>query len=84
MLWGKHPYEMIRETRTNPGHFREYTVDELVSIGRELEFVPIDYTIRNYFRHRGVRGWVYDAVCNFLPKGFRDGITICFQKGSAT
>ena len=79
MLKGKHPYEMIRETRTNPGHFREYTIEELVLFGRELGFVLTDYTIRNYLNHEGIGGIVYNALCNALPKRLRDGIMICFQ-----
>jgi len=35
LLFGSHPYEMLRETRSNPGHFREYTVPELRSIAAE-------------------------------------------------
>jgi 2-polyprenyl-3-methyl-5-hydroxy-6-metoxy-1,4-benzoquinol methylase len=38
---GRHPYEEIRETTQNPGHFREYTLSELRSVcfaaGFEIE-----------------------------------------------
>jgi SAM-dependent methyltransferase len=36
LLAGKNPYERIREDATNPGHFREYTADELLDYGRKL------------------------------------------------
>ena len=29
LLWGRNPYERLRLTPLNPGHFREYTLDEL-------------------------------------------------------
>jgi hypothetical protein len=32
LAMGRHPYEMIRETPTDPGHFREYTGGELRTI----------------------------------------------------
>ncbi len=80
MLVGKHPYEMIRDTRTNPGHFREYTVSELMAVSQEAGFTVTDHTIHNYFGHKGIAGRAYNALCRILPEGFRDGITICLQK----
>lgn len=35
LLLGRNPFEMIRETRTNPGHFREYTGPELSKTGED-------------------------------------------------
>jgi len=80
MLMGKHPYGMIRETRSNPGHFREYTIGELISISRGVGFVLSDYAICNYFRREGVKGIIYNVLCSVFPITFRDGITICFRK----
>ena len=34
LLMGRHPYELIREDKGNPGHFREYTAGELGDIAR--------------------------------------------------
>ena len=36
MFQGRNPYEMIRVDHNNPGHFREYTVDELEKIFIDL------------------------------------------------
>ena len=36
MLKGDNPYEMIRKDNTNPGHFREYTANELLKISQEI------------------------------------------------
>ena len=36
ILKGENPYEKIRKDNTNPGHFREYTADELQQIGRQI------------------------------------------------
>ncbi len=48
MMLGRNPFEPIRETRSNPGHFREYTGEELVAIcdtaGLECERLAyVDY-----------------------------------------
>ena len=42
MLAGKNPFELIREDVTDPGHFREYTADELRKFGRTLGFAVGD------------------------------------------
>src|SRR5262249_11818133 len=43
MLLGRNPYELIREDCTNPGHFGEYTADELcnyaASAGLAVELI---------------------------------------------
>lgn len=36
MVFGRHPFELIRENPTNPGHFREYTAAEIQRYGRQL------------------------------------------------
>lgn len=36
MVRGINPFERIRESRDNPGHFREYTMNELVALGNEV------------------------------------------------
>jgi SAM-dependent methyltransferase len=38
MLLGRHPFERIRLDRTNPGHFREYTRQELAEVARGAGF----------------------------------------------
>lgn len=90
MLRGRNPYEMIRETRIYSGHFREYTIEELISVGKEIGLVCVDYSISNYFMDVSIRQgkskWrmlkrlLYDILYNILPNTFRDGITLCFQK----
>jgi len=39
MISGRHPFELIRENPTNPGHFREYTSAELQRYGRQLGMI---------------------------------------------
>jgi hypothetical protein len=49
MLLARHPYELIREARDNPGHFREYTGDELCQLCRGAAIVPEQVIYANYW-----------------------------------
>ena len=75
LLLGRHPYEMIRVERNNPGHFREYTGAELRAIASRAGFAVSRLEAENYFS--GSARWyeTYNRVCLHLPEAFRDGIT---------
>jgi hypothetical protein len=79
LLAGHNPYEMIRETRVNPGHFREYTRYELESVARQAGFEPVETLMLNYFRYSDRNGRIYKAICDRFPPGFRDGITMALR-----
>lgn len=78
LLAGRHPYEMIREQRDNPGHFREYTADELKKAGHTAGLTAGKCSLHTYFLHPGAAGSVYRVVCRFLPGSLQDGITLVF------
>ena len=75
LLLGRNPYEMIREDTHNPGHFREYTMNELISIGQEAGLTVTRASYMNYWRSRGWRG-----VAEDLRPTFRNGLTVIFTK----
>lgn len=81
ILVGRNPQEMIRPDRINPGHFREYTIKELISIARETGCSLINYSCHNYLNGTaGIRLSLYHFICNILPSAFRDDIFICLRK----
>ena len=80
MLFGRNPYEMIRITRHNPGHFREYTIKELISVASQSGLQLVDYATCNYFDHGTISHRLYNASSRILPTDLRQGITACFQK----
>lgn len=80
MVFGKHPFDMIRENNLNPGHFREYTVSELTDIAKENGFKVKKIILGNYFVHKQLIGKLYDLVCLVLPSGFKHGITLILEK----
>lgn len=74
MLMGRHPYELIRVERNNPGHFREYTMPELLRYGLEQDLSVWRKEYCNYWAST-------NKVFNFLEKAipsFRRGITLIF------
>ena len=52
LLFGYNPYELIREDAGNPGHFREYTEEELYTYARHAGFRVEKCTRYDYFDAR--------------------------------
>ncbi len=80
LLWGRNPYERLRLTPQNPGHFREYTLDELADDAEAagLEVILSEY--RDYFPADRVQGihpvrFLLDQARRMVPS-FRAGITM--------
>jgi len=81
MLCGQNPYEMIRrESKQNPGHFREYTPQELKTIAVASGFTVHSYFTANYFRGETFGSAVFRRLQWMIPENLRDGITMCLRK----
>ena len=94
LLAGMNPYEMIREDRSNPGHFREYTARELRRLAARAGFVVVNLDRQFYFdaRHadhaedggagasRPLIGALKNVVYPLLPPFLREGITLVLRK----
>jgi hypothetical protein len=81
MLAGKSPFEPIRDSRDNPGHFHEYTAAELVGAARAAGWTPLAVRSANYFRRQGALGRVYGPLGRLLPPRLRHGITLSLKRG---
>lgn len=80
MLAGNNPYELIRENRANPGHFREYTLNELIGLAQEAGLQFYHAELHNYFQRATVKGKLIDALTGLvLPNSFKSGINIVFK-----
>lgn len=77
---GINPHDMIREEKTNPGHFCEFTAEDLrrAISAAGLEVVKVE--LENYFGSAGLLRTVYNAACNLLPGELRDGLTLIARK----
>ncbi len=77
MLQGKNPYEMIRTNYENPGHFREYTMQELRDLVQKENFRIEEMFCGNYFNifPGTLKLTVYQLMQRILGRNFKDGIT---------
>ena len=80
LLVGRHPYEMIRENAKNPGHFREYTRSELLTISHSVGFEILSCELSNYFSHDSSRSALERFLRGFSVASFRRGLTLVLQK----
>lgn len=92
LLLGRNPYERIRLDRANPGHFREYTVEELHGILAQTGFSVRNTWMRYYFDSRFARhetgheapalvvGAVKNLVYQLVPGKLQEGITILARR----
>ena len=80
LLWGFNPYEKIREDAMNPGHFREYTRDELVNYCNECGFDVVEARVENLYRFGKGSGRFFSCITNWLPGSFRHDLTVIAQK----
>jgi hypothetical protein len=79
MLRGYNPYELIRRTPWNPGHFREYTMPELRAIAVDARYTVSRWNAENYFTIDSWKYRAYDRACRVLPPSFRDGLTLVLR-----
>jgi SAM-dependent methyltransferase len=91
-LLGIHPYELIREDYTNPGHYREYTEKELRSYAEKVGFTILDFKLHSYFDYRyfsrdGKKmptylGVVVNLIYRYFPSSLKSGMTVVLQNPS--
>lgn len=79
-LAGRNPYDLIRENPENPGHFREYTLSELMKFANDAGFQVIEWSFRNYFNNGSQVHKAYNMLSRVLPASLRQGITLVLQK----
>jgi SAM-dependent methyltransferase len=77
LLRGESPFEIIRDDPTNPGHYCEYTVENLMYLAEVSGLEVLEFSIKNYF---GVRMPLYNLACNLLPGRLAEGITILLRR----
>ena len=76
LLAGRNPYELIRVDRVNPGHFREYTMKELITYAEQTGFKVDSAEFCNYWP---LSIPVLKQIENLIPS-FRQGISIQIKR----
>jgi hypothetical protein len=84
LLAGRNPYEMLRETRDNPGHYREYTRRELIQLGEAQGLATVRTFMSNYSFSGTVVSRVWRWFSQLLPGDFRKCITIVYTPQRTT
>ena len=79
MLVGKHPYEMIRESRENPGHFREYAQCELVDSGQKAGLEFVSSWLENYSPSKNMAFNIITSIFSIFPS-LRQGLFVVLRK----
>ncbi len=80
LLLGRNPFEMIRETRSNPGHFREYTAPELVKAGENAGLQAVQIISGHYCSSQSLSSRFLHAITPLLPGSLRKELTIVYQR----
>ncbi|HVO73218.1 MAG TPA: methyltransferase domain-containing protein, partial [Ignavibacteriaceae bacterium] len=80
LLLGRNPFEMIRTNADNPGHFREYTMKELINFAEKTGFEVCRSAYISYFNPRNRPEKFYIFLTNIFPKSFRTGLTVILMK----
>ncbi len=80
MLLGKNPYDIPRENLTNPGHYREYTANELKQFATQAGFKIEKVIVDEYFEYPSLTSKIYRAFKIIIPPNLRSGITIILKK----
>lgn len=80
MLSGKNPFDLIRDTPENPGHFREYTLSELVHFTDQAGLRLVELATWNYFDNGSWVHKIYNVTSRVMPASLRQGITMTLQK----
>jgi len=75
MLRGKNPYELIRDNNQGPGHFREYTMKELVTFCENCKLTPV---LKIYSDYWCSENWL--RILEKLIDRFKQGLTIVCKK----
>jgi SAM-dependent methyltransferase len=80
LLAGRNPFEELRDDLVSPGHIREYTVDEVVELGRAAGLEPGGWLTANYFvTGSRANAWAR-RLGPFVPRRLRAGITAWLQR----
>lgn len=89
---GKQPYELIRDDSTDPGHFREYTLSELLMYATKAGFLVEKVSRLSYFDLRYAHdvghskpAWLCQIqhwTNKVLPPSLRPGLMLVLRKAS--
>lgn len=79
LLFGRNPFEAIREDPRNPGHFRELTKPELQALLERAGFGIVSFQIDSLYAFSSRSGRRFSRMARLLPETFRHDM-LCLAK----
>jgi Methyltransferase domain len=79
LLAGRNPFEPLREDLHQAGHFREYTLDELIDLADRTGFTVGFAERRNYFLSGSRKNRLLVELGFLMPSPLRHGITMVLR-----
>lgn len=76
LLKGRNPFERIRMNTINPGHYREYTMQEIIDIGKRCRLQPRYTRFINFYEATNF----LQTILKSLHASFHDSIVVAFHK----
>ena len=80
LLAGRNPFETLRDDLVSPGHIREYTVDEVLELGRAAGLEPGGWLTADYFETGSLPNAVLRKLGPLVPRRLRAGITAWLRR----
>jgi SAM-dependent methyltransferase len=80
LLAGRNPFEELRNDLVSPGHIREYTVDEVLELGRAAGLEPGGWLTANYFETGSRANVAFRRLEPLVPRRLRAGVTAWLQR----
>jgi len=80
LLAGRNPFEELRDDLVSPGHIREYTVGEVLELGRAAGLEPGGWLTANYFETGSRANAVLRRLEPLVPRRQRAGITAWLKR----
>lgn len=79
MFFGRNPHKRANLSKDEPYHFGEYTLSELILLGKNTGFNYDKYYLRNYYNPPNKKYRFLELLLKIYPN-FREGITIIYGK----
>jgi len=80
LLAGRNPLEPLKDDLVSPGHIREYTLEEVLALGREAGLEVGGWLTANYFVTGSPGNSVVRRLGPLVPPRLRAGITAWLRK----
>lgn len=80
LIMGRNPYALLLEELTNPSHFREYTLDEVIAMGHRAGLDLVEIRTGHWTTTGSALSRIFSALSPVLPKRLRKDMMLVFSR----